>query len=68
MKRQYVYMSGFREDAEMVGKRKANSPAILEILADNANESGVKYYKGNERVWLAEAIPVKFIAVVKTGS
>jgi putative RNA 2'-phosphotransferase len=64
MKRQYVHMSVLREDAEMVGKRKTNMPVILEINSNGASKSGVKFYKGNDKIWLADSIPAEFIIKV----
>ncbi|MGM3326044.1 RNA 2'-phosphotransferase, partial [Bacillus cereus group sp. BC17] len=35
----------------------------LEISALEAWNEGVNFYYGNEKVWLADAIPSKFIAI-----
>ena len=59
--RQYVHMSHDVETAETVGKRHDARPCILAIDAKRAWEDGVKFYIGNEKVWLADVIPGKYI-------
>lgn len=61
MVRQYVHLSADRETAHQVGRRKAREPVILEIAAAAAHAAGVVFYEGNERVWLADAVPACFI-------
>ena len=61
MKRQYIHLSTNQEMAIQVGKRKGSQPVILTINATKANASGVKFYQGNEMVWLADYIPPGFI-------
>ena len=62
-KRQYVHLSQDIETAFAVGKRHDEKPIILEICALDAWKNGVKFYYGNEKVWLADEIPSKFITV-----
>lgn len=59
--RQYVHLSKDLETAENVGKRHDNKPCILIIDAKRAWSEGVKFYLGNEKVWLADTIPSKYI-------
>ena len=61
MKRQYVHLSTDEATAIEVGKRKARQPALLRVRALEAYEAGVPFYEGNDRVWLAEAVPSEFI-------
>ena len=61
MKRQYVHLSVTYEEAVMVGKRKSGKPVILRVLAGKANEAGVKFYKGNDKIWLADKVPAQFL-------
>lgn len=61
MNRQYVHLSIDRRTARLIGRRKAPSPAILQIMAAEAHAAGIGFYVGNERVWLADAIPALFI-------
>ena len=65
MSRQYVHLSEDIETANLVGKRKDKTPIILAINTENAREKGVKFYLGNEKVWLADSIPSEFIEVFK---
>ncbi|MED3126448.1 RNA 2'-phosphotransferase [Bacillus wiedmannii] len=48
-----------------MGKRKDKHPIILEVNTEKAREEGVKFYLGNEKVWLADEIPSEFIAINK---
>ena len=59
--RQYVHLSMDIETAGNVGKRHDDKPCILIIDAINAWNEGVKFYLGNEKVWLADTIPSRFI-------
>lgn len=61
MARQYVHLSVDRQTASEVGKRKSKKPVILEIAAAIAYENGVKFYQGNEMVWLADNVPPEYI-------
>lgn len=62
--RQYVHLSQDMETAEIVGKRRDDKPSILVIEAKKAWDSGVKFYIGNEKVWLAERIPFSYVAEI----
>jgi len=61
MNRQYVHLSVDTETAYEVGKRKSKSPVILTVMAKKAYEHGIAFYRGNDMVWLADAIPSNFI-------
>jgi putative RNA 2'-phosphotransferase len=61
MGRQYVHLSVDRVTAVEVGRRKARTPVILRILSADAHTNGIRFYKGNQKVWLAEAVPPDFI-------
>lgn len=61
MSRQYVHLSVDEATAAEVGRRKAQRPVILQVLATNAYASGVRFYAGNEKVWLADSVPPQFI-------
>ena len=61
--RQYVHLSKDIETAENVGRRHNGKPCILIIDATSAWNEGVKFYPGNEKVWLADAIPGRFIKI-----
>lgn len=59
--RQYVHLSQDMETAETVGKRHDAKPCILIIDAKRAWNEGIKFYHGNEKVWLADTIPAAYI-------
>lgn len=61
--RQYVHLSNDIETALQVGKRHDYKPVILEIDAKKAWDEGIKFYLGNDKVWLADNIPSKYIKV-----
>ncbi|WP_088815590.1 MULTISPECIES: RNA 2'-phosphotransferase [Listeria] len=66
MSRQYVHLSEDIETANLVGKRKDKNPIILVINTENARAKGIRFYLGNEKVWLADSIPSEFIEVYNT--
>ncbi len=61
MGRQYVHLSVDEETAVAVGHRKSWAPIILKVDAAAAHANGVAFYAGNDRVWLADAVPARFI-------
>ena len=61
MRRQYVHLSVDTATAEQVGRRKANAPIILVVKAGEAHTSGTIFYRGNDLVWLADAVPAVFL-------
>ncbi|GFN30049.1 RNA 2'-phosphotransferase [Paenibacillus xylaniclasticus] len=63
MARQYVHLSADLDTAKLVGKRKDSMPALLVIQAEKAsNESGIRFYRGNDVVWLADYVPGPYIS------
>jgi putative RNA 2'-phosphotransferase len=61
MFRQYVHLSVDVETARQVGIRKAESPVILTVRTHDAYRHGIKFYRGNDHVWLADWVPPKYI-------
>lgn len=61
MGRQYVHLSTDVDTAQIVGKRRDSKPIILKIKSDVAYQEGVKFYQGNENIWLADKIDSKYI-------
>lgn len=62
MNRQYVHLSADVETARQVGRRKSPQPVILVVDAAAALESGVRFYRGNQMVWLADRVPARYIS------
>lgn len=63
MDRQYVHLSVDVATAEQVGRRKSHTPVILGVRAAAARESGLRFWRGNDMVWLSEFVPAEFIRV-----
>ena len=63
--RQYVHLSQDIETAVKVGKRHDNKPCILIIDSLKAWNDGIKFYYGNEKIWLSDIIPYKYITEKK---
>ena len=61
MSRQYVHLSPDPATAFEVSRRKAKLPALLHIHADVAHTQNIRFYQGNETVWLADHVPPEFI-------
>lgn len=61
MKRQYVHLSVDEETATAVGKRRDNTPVLLRIDTQQAIADGIKFYIGNDKVWLCDILPAKYI-------
>ncbi|MCP5017662.1 MAG: RNA 2'-phosphotransferase [Ketobacter sp.] len=62
MKRQYVHLSPDLETATQVALRRTSAPKILRVDAKAAYENGIKFYRGNDNVWLAKYIHSQFIS------
>jgi putative RNA 2'-phosphotransferase len=62
MSRQYVQLSGAKETAISVGSRHG-SPIVLYINAKAMYEDGCKFYLSENKVWLADTVPVKYITI-----
>lgn len=63
MGRQYVHLSADLETALTVGKRRDHDPVILLIDTAAAMKNGIKFYCGNDKTYLADSIPPRFIRV-----
>jgi putative RNA 2'-phosphotransferase len=61
MGRQYVHLSVDEATAGAVGRRKSAAPIILRVDAGAAHAGGVVFYAGNDKVWLADAVPARFV-------
>ena len=65
MGRQYVHLSVDTETAVQVGKRRDTAPVILVIDAHKAYTDGIVFYKGNDKVVLADYVPARYISIKK---
>ena len=64
MSRQYVHLSADLETARQVGLRRDPNPAILQVDAALASADGIRFYIGNDKVWLSDPIPPKYIRIL----
>ena len=67
MTRQYVHLSADVETAELVGRRQDRSPVVFKIRALEARANGVNFYGPDPTIWLATAVPAKYIEIYKRG-
>jgi putative RNA 2'-phosphotransferase len=58
--RQYVHLSLDTETALQVGKRRDADPVLLRIRALEAYKEGIRFYLGNDKVWLADTVPGRY--------
>lgn len=65
MKRQYVHLSASIDIANEVGKRRDDQPIILEIDSEKAYKDGIKFYLGNDKIYLSDYISSIYIKVIK---
>jgi putative RNA 2'-phosphotransferase len=61
MSRQYVHLSTNPDQARAVGRRRSPKPVVLVVHANDAWRAGVRFYQPEERLYLATAIPSKFV-------
>ncbi|MBD3198097.1 MAG: RNA 2'-phosphotransferase [Candidatus Lokiarchaeota archaeon] len=62
--RQYVHLTEDKETAYKVGKRRTNSPIILEINVESASNHSTDFYKSGN-MYLADFISAKFINILE---
>ena len=58
-------MSSDVSTAKQVALRRDDRAIILEVAAQFAWENGVKFYIGNEDIWLSEPIPSEYISIIE---
>jgi RNA:NAD 2'-phosphotransferase (TPT1/KptA family) len=57
-----VHLSADWDTAVQVGRRKGEELVVLSVCALDAHNAGVSFFVGNASVWLAAAVPVRFIS------
>jgi putative RNA 2'-phosphotransferase len=60
MNRQHVHLSEDKATAEKVGSRRG-IPVILNIRSGQMHQDGIAFYLSENRVWLTDHVPVKYI-------
>ena len=68
MARQYVHLSADRETASQVATRRRGQAVIFTVRAADAHGAGIPFYRGNERVWLADAVPPAYLSLLVSRS
>ena len=58
--RLYVHLSADTETAKKVGARHGK-PVIYRVKSRAMNESGIKFYKSVNGVWLVKEVPLKYL-------
>ena len=58
--RQFVHLSGEVATAEAVGARRGQ-PVVLTVRAGEMAAAGLPFYRSDNGVWLARAVPPRFI-------
>jgi putative RNA 2'-phosphotransferase len=62
MGRQFIHLSVDTSTAEQVARRKSETPVVLRIDARAGFAEHLRFYRGNDLVWLADNVPPKFIS------
>jgi putative RNA 2'-phosphotransferase len=62
--RQYVHLSEDIETAVETAMRRDKNPVLLRVHAGKASRSGIRFYPGNDTIWLSDAIPAEFLEEV----
>lgn len=62
MGRQYAHLSSTPDTARTVGGRRDQNPIILTVDARKAHREGIRFYPGNEDIWLADHVPPEYIS------
>lgn len=68
MARQYVHLSVDTETASQVAARRRGKVVVFTIRAADAHAAGVLFYRGNERVWLADTVPPSYLSLPSPAS
>lgn len=63
MLRQYVHLSPKLDVATIVAKRYCEKPIILKVASKQAFEDGYEFYFANDKVWLSNDLPIKYISL-----
>jgi putative RNA 2'-phosphotransferase len=61
--RVYLHLSTQEQEALDVASRQDRRAAVVEIDAKSAHMGGVKFYRANDKIYLALSIPAKFVRV-----
>ncbi len=65
MRRQYAHLATDVEMAVEVGARHASTPAVVMVDAAAAHRDGVAFYRGSDRIWMADSVPGAYLCIVR---
>ncbi|MEM6931204.1 MAG: RNA 2'-phosphotransferase, partial [Myxococcota bacterium] len=64
--RQHVHLSTDLETARRVGARHG-APVVLSVASRAMHETGFRFYRSTNGVWLTEVVPPKYLASTRAG-
>lgn len=64
MNRQHVHLSSTKETALEAGRRRDPDPPLLQIRAHDAWTDGIRFYEGNEDIFLSDPLPPRYISTL----
>ena len=62
--RQHVHLSRDVETAVQVGSRHGK-PAVFHVLAGEMHKNGYVFYLSENKVWLTEIVPARFLKLME---
>lgn len=65
MDREYVHMTNSIEEAKHVAFRRSKDIVILKINTRKAHDNGVKFYEGNDKIFLCDYVEPEYFLVVE---
>ncbi|MBO7587396.1 MAG: RNA 2'-phosphotransferase [Bacteroidales bacterium] len=65
MSRQHVHLSIDESIALKVGSRRKGNVVILKVAAHKMWEDGYQFWLSRNNVWLTEAVPPKYLVIIK---
>lgn len=68
MNRQHVHLSSTKETALDAGRRRDPAPPLLMVKAHDAWTDGIRFYEGNEDIFLSDPLPPRYISIVSGSS
>lgn len=67
MRRRFVHLSKSHDTARQVGERRDPNSIVIEILAKEAHENGVKFYCATDEIYLCENVPPPYLRELPAG-
>lgn len=61
--RQYVHLSGTRQDAINIGKRHTEEVVVVTVLARQAHEAGIAFFQAAPSIYLVREVSPEYLSV-----